>query len=287
MKKHKLIVTHGSPDLDAVMSVWILKKFDRERFGEAQTAFVLAGDEISDSKLRELGTRRAEVVHVDTGMGEFDHHTEELADKPVCAASLVRDRVVEVHPELGEDEALERMVEHAVKIDHFEECYWPEANNDRYMFQLSDILKHIKTVGGKDEDVVKFGIQALDAIYAGFGSRVAAEEEMKKGREFETRWGKALGVVSNNDEVVKYAQKEGYRLVVRKDPDEYHVRIKAVPGKEIDLTEVYEKIREKDPEATWFLHPAKTMLLNGSRKHEGQVPSGLGLEEVVEILKSV
>lgn len=279
-----LIVTHISPDLDAVSSVWILKRFDQHHFGEADVAFVPAGQTLSSERISQMGLEDYNVVHVDTGKGEFDHHTDELAMKPICAASLVYDYVVKLRPELSEDKALKRMVDHFISIDHFGEIEWPEPNHDRYIFQLSELLSGLKTIGFQDLDVVTFGMDALDATYANFKERVAAEEEMSSGTEFMSRWGKAFGIVSNNDEILKFAQKEGYQVVVRKDPDEGNVRIKAVPGKNIDLSPIYEKIIARDSEATWYLHPSNTMLLNGSKKAH-QVASGLSLEEIITLLK--
>ncbi len=280
-------MTHEAPDLDAVAAVWVLKRFDKERCGEAGVEFVAAGDSLSVEVMRERGLKDSEVVHVDTGMGEFDHHTEELAQKRVCAASLVYDYMVNKFSDMIHDDALARMVEIFVEIDHFGEVDWPEPNDDRYMFFLDEVLHHLKTVGESDEGVVEFGIKALDSVHAAFSVKVSAEEEVKKGREFETKWGKGLAMETSNDEVIKYGQKSGYAIVVRKDPELGNVRIKAVPEKNIDLTQVYERILVRDQGATWYFHPAKTMLLNGSRKKRDQVPSSLALAEVVEIISSV
>lgn len=283
----KLIVTHINPDLDAVASVWVFKRFDEQEAGQATLGFVSAGDRISPVILEQRGLDADMVVHVDTGLGDFDHHSEALANKRVCAASLVRDYVVNKYPDIAKDEALKRIIDFVIDVDHFGDFYWPEPNNDRYLFNLDEVLHHLKTIGDTDEEVVEFGLKALDSIYAGFGVRIAAEEEIKKGIEFETVWGKALGLFTANDEVMKFAQKSGYNLIVRKDPEYGNVRIKAVPGKKIDLTQVYEKITSRDNEATWYFHPAKTMLLNGSHKKPNQVPSRLSLEEVMQIIKEV
>lgn len=273
------------PDLDAVSSVWTLKKFDAEHFDEAEVAFVPSGNRIPEAILANKGIKPEEVVHVDTGGGRFDHHTEDQALADVCAASLCRDYVIEIHPELEDDEALARMSRFAVEIDHFGEINWPDANADRFLYQLDEIIKNLKTVGLSDAEVVEFSHTALNSVYSAFKIRVAAEEEVDEGQEFDTKWGRGLALLTANDEVIKYAQKRGYTIVVRKDPEMGHIRIKAVPGKKIDLTEIYEKIVELDAKATWFLHPAKTMLLNGSRKHQGQVASKLALSQVVEIIK--
>lgn len=283
---YKLLVTHVSPDLDAVTSVWLLKKFDKQHFGEAEVDFLLAGERFSESELEKRGVLVEEVEYVDTGKSRFDHHTSELANKRVCGASLVLEYLKNLHPELEEDEALHRLVEHVVEIDHFGEVDWPEPNNKRYLFSLFAILRGLKTVGGDDIDVVEFGIKALDAVYALLRARVEAEEEVrKKGIEFETVWGKGLGIEGQNDEVIKYAQKEGYVVVVRKDPEVGNVRIKALPNKKVDLTRVYEKIMDLDGQASWYFHPARTMLINGSSKGDHRMPSSLSLHQVIEILK--
>ena len=45
--ERKLIVTHHAPDLDAISSVWLLKRFDTQRYGTAKVAFVDPGKTIS------------------------------------------------------------------------------------------------------------------------------------------------------------------------------------------------------------------------------------------------
>ena len=63
------IVTHINPDLDAITSIWLLKRFllDWEKAGYA---FVPAGATYKDEPVDS----NAEVMHVDTGLGQLDHH---------------------------------------------------------------------------------------------------------------------------------------------------------------------------------------------------------------------
>ena len=88
MSQVPLIVTHHAPDLDAVASVWLLKRFDTHKFKDAPVAFVNPGDTISKDELKKFDNI-SEVVHVDTGLGEFDHHQPDRAKMNICAASLV------------------------------------------------------------------------------------------------------------------------------------------------------------------------------------------------------
>ena len=71
--------------------------------------------------------------------------------------------------------------------------------------------------------------------------------------------------------------------MVQKDTKTEHVRIKARPDSKVDLTEVKDKLAKLDPEATWFLHISKRMLLNGSTKNPAMRPSKLSLKKVIEV----
>ena len=273
-----LIVTHKNPDIDAIGSIWLLKRFEKG-FEEADVKFVNAGDTYQDQEVDS----DPNVVHVDTGLGRFDHH--QTAER-TCAAEKVLDFLKEKYKNLGDQEILERLVEVVKQDDHFEECFWPEPLNDRYSFWLAKILDGLKRAGkAKDEDLVELGTRCLDGIFMSLKLKVEAEEEIEKeGEVFQTSWGDSLAVESKNDEVLKVGQKLGYVLVVRKDPDGM-VRIKAQPKSDIDLTKAYNKVKELDPKATWFLHASKRMLLNGSYKNPNHIASKLGLEEIIRVLK--
>lgn len=283
----KLIVTHQNPDVDAIGSVWLLKRFDREDYFEAKTSFVPAGETISEAQLNDLGISLIEVTHVDTGMGEFDHHSEEKDSG--SAAELVFNYLKKKHADLERDGALARVVTFINETDHFGSYFWPEPTADRYIFTLEQMLNGYKLGGhGDDHDLVELGMKCLDGAYSMMKIVLEAREELTtKGSVFETVFGKALGITSSNDAVIKQGQKMGYTIVVRKDPELGNIRIKAAPLPEIDLTRVYEAIRKRDTVGTWYFHPGKHMLINGSRKHIGQVPSPLSLEDVIGIIRGI
>ncbi|MBI4991266.1 hypothetical protein HZB96_04205, partial [Candidatus Gottesmanbacteria bacterium] len=126
----------------------------------------------------------------------------------------------------------------------------------------------------------------LDGIYKTFQNKIWAEAEIKeKGVPFQTKWAKGIGLETVNDETVRPAQKQGYILAVRKDPHKDYVRIKALPASKVDLTSCYNIYRKKDPDATWYLHPSRKMMLNGSMKNPDVRPTKLTLREIVEVLK--
>ena len=298
----KVIVGHNAPDLDVIVSVWLIRKF-LPGWENAVLRFVpagmrlegsLPGEEVKDPIERFGGN---EVIHVDTGLGPLDHH--QTPDTNVCAASLVWDYVRSKNPAFDEsghresqrtehkEEAINLMVAIVIDDDHFKEVFYPNSTADYFEFLLHGIIDGLKLQKPNDDEyVANFGSQCLDAILVNFENRVWAEEEIKKnGREFETKWGKGMGLETINDDTIKLAQKMGYKVVVRRDPRKGYVRIKAHPGSDVDLSQACEVLKEKDPKATWFLHISKKMLLNGTAKNPKMKPTTLSLSDIIEVLK--
>lgn len=300
----KIIVTHTSPDWDAITSVWVIKKY-LSGWQDAEVRFVPAGNRLSgqprveDTKYKgEDPIERVkddEIIHVDTGLLPLDHH--QTQDTNVSAASLSWDYVVS-QVEKGENkmtpehkEAVSRIVKIVVDTDHFKEVFWKDAKEDYQEFSLLGLLDGLKLIKqNQDKEYLEFGILCLNAMTAQFENRIWAEKEIKeKGVPFETRFGKGIGFETINDSVLKLSQKMGYVLVVRKDPRKGYVRIKTLPAqgenKGADLTLAYENLRKIDPDATWFLHVSKKMLLNGSPKNPKMRPTKLALQDIVKVLE--
>lgn len=301
----KIIVTHAMPDLDAVTSVWLLRKF-LPAWENAKVLFVPAGQRIKNYELGIINENpiekigEDEVIHVDTGMGPLDHH--QTNDQKVCAASKVWDYVQSQNKEFAIEsekwkerkEAITRIVGVVIEDDHFLEVFYSDATADYQEFSLTSILNGLKLQKpNEDEYYVDFTSLCLDAILHAFENRIWAEREIKNnGIKFQTKWGKGIGFKTINDDVVKLSQKMGYMIVIRKDPRKGYVRIKARPSKkgevkDADLTLVYEQLSKMDPEATWFLHVSKKMLLNGTPKNPKMIPTTLTLEEIIQVLEKI
>lgn len=317
----KLIVTHTASDLDAIASSWLIKRF-LQGWENAEVRFVGAGTKLIGKYLKEgdviekvivsdasdsHGEREADIIHVDTGLTLLDHH--QIASDDICATSLAFDYVLKNNPDLARDEnkvdALKKIVEYTVDDDHFQEVFWENPTADVYNFSIVGLIAGIKLMYPKDDtSVLNFGYDALDSAYHEFENKVWAEKEIKeKGVEFDTKWGKGLAVETLNDTVLKLGQEQGFIITVRKDPESGNVRIKARPNRrtnlqpqtpnpkfdsvDVDFTPVYEKLKDMDPEASWYLHISKRMLLNGSSKNPEMKGSKLTLKEVIEVLKNI
>lgn len=312
----KIIVTHSSPDMDAITSVWLVKKF-LPNWNDALVKFVPAGERLrgvnQESRIKNQGETKEknhnslfiihdsaverigedEVIHVDTGLGPLDHH--QTASDKVCGASLtfdyvkrtINDKRLTINKEkLG---ALSRMVKVVVDIDHFKEVFRKDPLSDYHEFDLAGILDGLKLqFPSQDDYYVEFVSKCLDAVLHEFENRIWAEKEVKEnGIKFETREGIGMGFATINDSVVKLAQKMGYAIVARKDPRKGYIRIKVRPDSKIDLTLACERLKKIDPDATWYLHISKKMLLNGSVKNPKMRPTKLGINEIIKVLEKI
>jgi hypothetical protein len=302
----KIIVTHTSPDWDAITSVWLIKKY-LAGWQEAAVRFVPAGESIRGNKVMkqlELDAMNPieqigddEVMHVDTGLGPLDHH--QTSDDQVCGASRTWDYVrVELEKSgqpltVEHTEAVSRVVKVVVAIDHFKEVFWPDAAADYQEFSLYGVLEGLKFEKPNQDDwYFEFGVQCLNAVVANFENRIWAEKEIREtGVVFETRFGKGIGFETLNDTVLKLSQKMGYVIVLRKDPRKQYIRIKALPAHDdvpgADLTLAYEQLKKIDPDATWFLHVSKKMLLNGSPKNPKMRATKLSLHDIIKVLEKI
>ena len=299
----KVIVTHTSPDWDAIGGVWLLKKF-LPGWQEAKVEFVPAGersDRVKSKKtdwegpIEKIG--EDQIIHVDTGLGPLDHH--QTSDTTISGTGLTWDFIKMQFDLSGNQlssehkESVSRVVRFIVDTDHFKEVFWQEPAADYHEFTLLGLLEGLKQeIQDNDLYYIEFGITCLNAMTHTFESRIWAEKEIKeKGIKFETKFGPAMGFETINDTVLKLAQKMGYQLVIRKDPRKGYIRIKALPEhgakKGIDLTLAYEKLKKIDPDATWFLHVSKKMLLNGSPKNPKMRPTKLTLIEIIKVLQSI
>lgn len=274
----KLIVTHIFPDLDAICSIWLLQRFETE-FKEAKLKFVPAGKTYQNQTVDSDPT----IIHVDTGLGRFDHHQ---TNERTCAAELVFNYLKYYKKiSLKYQSALKRLIEIVIQADQFEDFFWEDPANDRYEFFMQYLLDNLKLSGNlNDTELVYQGMALLDGVLFGFRQKIQSEEEIKKGIEFETKWGKSLAVETQMMLDIKLAHKMGYRLVVRKEPESGLVSIKSQPKKEMDLTTAFAALKTVDPQADWFFHQSKHIISNGSRHNPQVKPSKLSLAEIKEVL---
>lgn len=277
----KTIVTHISVDLDASASVWLILRYLPD-WNEADLKFVSAGTTLNSMQ----PDADPDIIHVDTGLGRFDHH--HIEDRNLCAAKLVLNFLYQNHHVLDTDyEALERLMKFVILDDNFADVYLPNPDDDVYDFGLHRIIDGLKRSLKDDIERCDVIFKMLDASLQVLKMKIRAEKEIEQGYTFTSKFGKSLALDSENESVIKLALKKGYEFVLLHYSNDNTYRIKTIPSTKFDLTPLYEAIKKLDPKATWFLHISKNMLLNSSLKRPDAVPSSLPLKTVIEIIKKL
>ncbi len=276
----KTIVTHLSPDLDAIASVWLIKKY-LTGWNNAQIKFVPSGTTL-DNQLPDSDKR---VIHVDTGFGKFDHHqtNEYLSATKLVYKYLLKSDLIDFR----DIKALDKITEYVNSTDHFAEVFYFEPDADRYDFMIRQLIDGLKVINREETKLIEIIFQLLEAALIVFKNKVNAEEEIKNGFVFQSYLGKSLALETKNEEAVKLALKKGFSLVIRRHPNAGFTRIKTLPDKKLSLKPVYEKILKIDKKGSWFFHISGHMLLNGSSGNPKLIPTPLSLNKIIEIIKAV
>jgi len=276
----KTVVTHLSPDLDAIASVWLIKKY-LTGWNNSQIKLVPSGTTL-DGRSPD-GDKN--IIHVDTGLGKFDHHqtNEYLSATKLVYKYLLKDDLIDSK----DIKPLEKIVEYVNSTDHFAEVFYSEPDSDRYDFMIRQLVDGLKVINRDETTLIEIIFQLLEAVLIVFKNKVNAEEEIKNGFVFRSYLGKSLAIETKNEETVKLALKKGFSLVIRRHPEAGFTRIKTLPDKKLSLKPVYEKIIKIDKKGSWFFHISGHMLLNGSSGNPKLIPTPLSLNKIIEIIKSI
>lgn len=277
----KIIVTHFNPDLDAIFSIWLIKKF-LPGWEKAEVKFVPAGQTLKG----KLPDDNPEIIHVDTGLGKFDHHQTK---KFICAADLVWKEILKENENiiLWQKQAIKRMLTVVREVDHARFLVWPKPDSDLWEFSLYQIIGGmVSDFKDKPKDLIEICFYIIDGIFKTFCQKIEAEKIIKNGLVFKSLWGKGLALETENSEVNSLGLKKGYSLVVRKRPKTGHLGLYGNWQKGVKLYKVYLKLKKMDPEADWFYHKSGCMVLNGSISNPKMKATKLSLMEVVKLLES-
>lgn len=275
-------MTHRNPDLDAIMSSWLLVRFDQPNWGDAELVFVPAGSTYKNEKVDS----NPDVVHVDIGFGRFDHHQEGRFG--TCASVLVWEDLVGRGLVAPTDLALRSMAEHAKAIDLFEDCYYPEAKEARFEFTLSEIIPSLHRLQIYDnEAVTRMVFVYFDGVYQKLKDYHKSLSAIKTGKEFESKWGKGIAIEAAADDAHKIALRLGYQIVVVGDQARGYLGIKTAPHVELPLQVLYDKIVELEDQRLWFYHNSGHMVLHGSDKGPDLPKTSLTVEAILKLIETV
>lgn len=269
----KILVTHINPHLDDIAAIWLFKKF-HPKFGDAQIEFVSAS--------RDLAARQEseDKIFLGTGGGRFDEHKEGLE---TCAGSLVYEYLKE-KGYIPKDDilrgALEKLVDWNRLIDTGKA---PDCQFDEFSIQA-----FIRCKDGNKENSqksVELGIEILERILVVLKRRQQSYKDWEKRVEFKNKFGKSFAIISETIDREFCREQKGDLFLM------YHPKHKSVqyftPSFEIDLEPIYRKVKELDPQASWFLHQSHHMVICGSSSAPDSKPTKLSFEQLIEAAKSI
>jgi len=276
------IVTHIRPHLDEVCALWIIQKY-WPQFAEADIEFVATGPTGGERWNDVEPDSNPFVVYVGVGQGRFDEHKGAEGDDQESAASLVWKETKEKYniPK-GYQTAVERIVEYVKQEDLGQ--FMKGENNQ---FNLPAILSGIYGVNNRDSaKEYTIGREVMEGIMFEMIKRVSAEKDWAGRKEFETPWGRGAALISDISGIERIAYSEGFVLIVNHNTAKTYHGFRADPDSEVDLTNVALRIEQLEPQAEWFLHQSKRMLLCGGSITNTTNHSNLTLDQLIDLVKA-
>jgi hypothetical protein len=264
-----IFVTHYNPDLDACMTIWLLKRF---RYPEAThvVEFVSMGNRLPSNQL----SRADDIVYVDTSGGKYDHHNKH---EHACSAVKVMEEM-----DLKDDLAIKRMVDYALSVDSGE-----VISGEVTSFDLLNIIEGLNVIyHSNPAAVVEVATSCLEGIYISLKQSIESERELKEAKIFRTRWGKGAGVVTSNRKTRYLAHRRGFKVFVYVDSLTGYRGFTAPGNSEVDFSSIFRKVKKLEPRVDWYLHTSRQLLLCGSGKAPNKKLSSLSLEQLINLIRT-
>lgn len=283
----KKIITHISPHLDEIVGIWLIKNFDPD-WKEAVLDYRAMNPKGGDVDLESVD-KDPDVIYIGIGHSKYDEHrlSKEEAAQTTSATLVWEDlkkRGLSPKDEI-QARAIEKMLEFVIVEDtgalKSEEHWLADFSIEALWAGFSQVNR------GDSEKKLEYGLPLVTYMLTYLGNIATAEKELKdKGQEFESIWGPAVAIESNSGSVGMTAYRQGKVLLVGINPKLGYRRFTGKTGSTVDLSETYEKVKALDPDAEWYLHQGKRMLLSGSHTGPNVKISRLPLDKMIELVKA-
>ena len=259
--------------MDDIAAIWLFKIFFPD-FKNAKIKFISAekgSKGLADTK---------NIVHFGVGRGKYDEHKGDIGK---CATSLVWDDIKKsgLSPkDKFELEAYEEMVRWNTLVDT---AQMPITEFDQFM--VDTFIRSYKNDPKDSLKTVELGAEILDRIMPKLIKKQRGLADWEKRIEFKSRWGKSVAVKSADfDRSFAYAK--GFKVVVQLSPTDHFIGITAPGTVDLDLTKIYLILKDLEPDANWYFHHSKKMILCGSKSAPEGKRSKLTFEQLIKIIKS-
>lgn len=269
----KTLVTHINPHLDDIAAIWLFRKYNSE-FKDAQIEFVSASRDLASKEESE------DKVFVGTGGGKFDEHKEGLE---TCAGTLVYQYLKE-NNFIPQDEITQKALEKLIGWNQLVDTgKAPGSEFDE--FSVQSFVRSKDSSDESSKKSVELGSEILDRILKVLKRKQQSIKNWAGKIEFESKFGKSFAILSETINREFCREQEG-NLFLMYDPKNHGVQF-FTPSFDIDLEPIYQKVKELDPEASWFLHQSHHMVICGSSSAPDSKSTKLTFEQLIEVAKNL
>lgn len=266
----KTLITHINPHLDDILAIWLFRKYNPE-FNGANLEFISASkDAAKDESIDK--------IYVGTGGGQFDEHKEGL---DTCSGSLVFDFLSQkgfIPKDEITQKALEKLVEWNRLIDTGK-----APVSEFGEFSVSAYIRPLDGDVQTSTKAVQLGSEILDRILEVLKRNEQSKVDWEARVEFQTKFGKTYAIRSQSIDR-SFCKGQDGDLYIMHDPKYNSFQFYSDTA---DLEPIYEKVKQSDPGASWFLHQSHHMVICGSGSAPDSKPSKLSLDQLMEVAKSV
>lgn len=268
----KTLVTHVRPHLDDICAFWLLRKYAPEA-KDAPLDFIYTNTYGGDQK-DDLNH-----ICVGVGRGKYDEHKGDVGQ---CSTTLVyidlKERGLIPETDLA---GLEKLVAWALLEDTGK-----LTTMEHREFAIPIVLQNFFIARDRDSHAVaELGFMMLDAMLVSAKNVAQIERDWENRIAFTSRFGAAVALISGTRDLEAYAYVRGFDVVAIINPAKTFHNIRAKAGTPIDLTSAYEELKKREPQAGWYFHHSKKLLICGGDLAPGATPSKLTLEGLVDLLK--
>ncbi|MEK7545708.1 MAG: hypothetical protein AAB554_01360 [Patescibacteria group bacterium] len=272
MPRVKTLVTHVIPHLDDIAALWLLVRFDPSA-KKAPLKFVETSPEGVKLAKGEVG--------VGVGRGRYDEHKGDLKDS---AVSLVWKDLKRrgLTPVSHRGAALAALVDFVRRGDMGEYI----GKEGPGIATATTLRALAKLPGESSKSATLVGFRLLDAELVLYEERAKIDAALARGKKFTTKWGRGVGIsVEAVPGMVSGRIAElGYAMVVLHYSKTGFLHVRATPGTKVDLSKLAKQVMKEEPQARWYLHHSKKMLLQGDWVAPVTTRSKYGVKEMITLI---
>ncbi len=267
----KTLLTHPRPHLDDICGIWLIKKY-LPGWADAEIDFTPATTTRRDDE---------ETLMVGIGRGKFDEHKGDIGESATTLVwKYLRDRVTDPL----DIAALDLLTEWVRKGDTSEHNHAEMVAHGSWLPAEQLHASYVR----HDKDSLAlygFGAELCENALLRDRNEVELGNDWKKRVEFETSWGRGVGLTTDASGADDYAYSAGFSLIVYVHSQSGYRGYRATPNSTVDLTATYAFLTETDPAASWFLHHSKKLLLAGSDVAPETPLSQLSLDQLIKAIR--